>query len=79
MAYLEIPALKYKAIESVRKAVEILLENQELILPYTPEVGINIVETIDPRYARSPLDVAGVEGRIVKAGKRLVKVGDVKC
>ena len=78
MAYLEIPALKYKAVESVRKAVEILLENQELILPYTPEVGINIVETIDPRYARSPLDVAGVEGRIVKAGRRLVRVGDVK-
>lgn len=78
VAYLEIPALKYKAIENVRKAVKILLQNQEMILPYAPEVGINIVEAIDARYARSVFDVAGVEGRIVRAGEKLVKVGDIK-
>lgn len=78
MAYIEIPALKYKAIENVRKAVEIVLEKQHLILPYTPEVGINVVEAIDSRYARRIEDVVGVEGRLVKSGLRLVKVGDVK-
>ncbi|MEM4717759.1 MAG: bifunctional hydroxymethylpyrimidine kinase/phosphomethylpyrimidine kinase [Desulfurococcaceae archaeon] len=78
MAYLEIPALKYMAYENVRRAVEIILENQSLILPFTPEVGINVVEAIDHRYARNILDVIGVEGRIVKAGNKLVRVGDVK-
>ena len=78
LAYLEIPALKFKAMESVRRAVELLLENQDLVLPHTPEVGINVVEAIDPRYARTPDDVAGVEGRLVRAGNKLVKVGEVK-
>lgn len=78
LAYLEIPALKFKAMESVRRAVELLLENQDVVLPHTPEVGINVVEAIDPRYARTPDDVAGVEGRVVRAGNKLVKVGEVK-
>lgn len=78
MAILEIPALKYRAIENVERAVELLLENQDIVIPHTPEVGLNIVEAIDPRYARSINDVAGVEGRVVKAGSRLVKVGPVR-
>ncbi|MGC9149366.1 MAG: thiamine-phosphate synthase family protein [Sulfolobales archaeon] len=76
--YIEIPAAKYEAIENVRKAVEILLENQNLVLPYTPEVGINVAEAIKPMYVFSINDVAGVEGRIVKAGNRLIKVGEIK-
>lgn len=78
MAYIEIPALKFIAYENVRKAIEILLENQALVLPNTPEVGINIVEAIDYRYAKTILDVIGVEGRIVRAGNRLIRVGDIK-
>lgn len=78
IAYLEIPASKYHALESVEKAVELLLVNQEKIVQYTPEVGINIVEAIDPRYVKTRLDVIGVEGRIVKAGRGLVRVGDIK-
>ncbi|MEM1638554.1 MAG: bifunctional hydroxymethylpyrimidine kinase/phosphomethylpyrimidine kinase [Desulfurococcaceae archaeon] len=79
LAYIEIPALKYTAIENVRKAVEILLENQAKIIPYAPEVGINVVEAIDARYVESPLDVVGVEGRLVKAGNKLIKVGEIKA
>lgn len=78
VAYLEIPAYKYIAIENVKRAVYILLENQDLVLPHTPEVGINVVEAIDIRYARDISDVVGVEGRIVRAGDRLIKVGEVK-
>ncbi|AFK51447.1 phosphomethylpyrimidine kinase [Thermogladius calderae 1633] len=78
MAYLEVPAYKYAAIENVRRAVEALLENQALVMPYAPEVGINVVEAPHPLYATSPGDVVGVEGRIVRAGGRLVKVGDVR-
>lgn len=78
LAYLEIPALKYVAVENVRRAVEILIENQVKVLPYIPEVGLNVVEAIDARYARTPMDVIGVEGRIVKAGNKLIKVGDIK-
>lgn len=78
MAYLEIPALRYWAIENVRRAVELILDNQSVLLPYVPEVGMNVVEAISPIYAESLTDIVGVEGRIVKAGRRLVKVGEVK-
>lgn len=78
MAHLEIPALKYWAIENVRKAVELILDNQSSLLPHVPEVGMNVVEAISPIYADSLTDVVGVEGRIVKAGKRLVKVGEIR-
>lgn len=77
-AFIEIPALKYRALESVRHAVEVLLEKQELVLPYTPREGISIAEAISPLYARSVDDVAGVEGGVVEAGGRLVRTGDVK-
>jgi len=78
LAWIEIPAEKYRALSNVKKAVEILLENSNKILKYTPEVGINVVEAIDSKYATSISDVAGVKGRIVKAGDKLVAVGPVE-
>ncbi|WP_440059429.1 bifunctional hydroxymethylpyrimidine kinase/phosphomethylpyrimidine kinase [Thermogladius sp. 4427co] len=78
LAYLYIPASKYRAIESVMRAVDILLEKQDLLLPYVPEVGMNIAEAIEARFVNSIEDVIAVEGRIVRAGRRLVKVGDIK-
>lgn len=78
VAILEVRAEKYKAIQSVKKAVEMLLENSDLVLPYVPEVGINVAEVIDPRYASSLEDVVAVRGRIVRAGSRLVQVGPVE-
>ena len=62
----------------MKRAVEILLENSSRLLKYTPEVGINIVEAIDSKYTTSVEDIAGVKGRIVKVGNKLVAVGPVE-
>jgi len=78
LAWLEIPAEKYRAISNVKRAVEVLLENSSRLLKYVPEVGINVVEAIDSKYATSVEDVAGVKGRIVRVGDRLVAVGPVE-
>jgi len=78
VAWLEIKAERYSALSNVKKAVEILLENAGRVLPYVPEVGLNVVEAIDPKYSSGVEDVAGVLGRIVKAGNKLVPVGPVE-
>jgi hydroxymethylpyrimidine kinase/phosphomethylpyrimidine kinase len=78
VAWIEIPAEKFRVLSSAKKAVELILENSNRVLKYTPEVGINVVEAVDPKYATSVDDVAGVRGRIVKAGSRLVAVGPVE-
>jgi hydroxymethylpyrimidine/phosphomethylpyrimidine kinase len=78
MAWLEIPAEKFRVLSSVEEAVKILLENSSRVLKYTPEVGINVVEALDSKYAVSVNDVAGVKGRIVRAGDKLVVVGPVE-
>lgn len=78
MAWLEIPAERYWALEDVKTALNLLLENSDRVLPYVPEVGMNIARIVSPKYASSPLDVAAVSGRIVRAGTRLVPVGPVE-
>lgn len=78
VAWLEVPAERYRVLTSVKKALEILLDNAEKVLPHVPEVGINIVEAVDWRYAKGVEDVAGVTGRVVRAGNKLVPVGPVE-
>lgn len=78
IAWLEIPAEKYWAIEDVKQALNLLLENADRVLPYVPEVGMNLARVVDPRYARSPRDVVAVSGRIVRAGEKLIPVGPVE-
>ncbi|MEM4903586.1 MAG: bifunctional hydroxymethylpyrimidine kinase/phosphomethylpyrimidine kinase [Desulfurococcaceae archaeon] len=78
VAWLEIPAEKYRVLNEVKEAVELLLKNSGTVLQHVPEVGLNVVEAIDSKYASSVDDVAGVVGRIVKAGKKLVAVGPVE-
>ncbi|ADI31883.1 bifunctional hydroxymethylpyrimidine kinase/phosphomethylpyrimidine kinase [Staphylothermus hellenicus] len=78
MAWIEIPALKYHAVESVKEALQIIIENQKLFNKYIPETGSNLVMAIDPRYAETINDVAGVKGRIVRYGDRVKIVGPVE-
>ncbi|MEM1731953.1 MAG: bifunctional hydroxymethylpyrimidine kinase/phosphomethylpyrimidine kinase [Desulfurococcaceae archaeon] len=78
MAWLEIPAERYNAIKHVENAVQLVLNNSEKIYKYAPEVGINIVEAISPKYLRSTEDVAGVLGRVVKARGKLMQAGPVE-
>ncbi len=77
-AWLMIPAEKFKAIEDVERAVSIILENSELIAPYMPEVGMNVVEAIEYPYARTPEDVIGIEGRIVRVRNNIKAVGPAR-
>jgi len=76
-AWLEIPAQRFRALENVKRALEKLIKYGELVAQYLPEVGMNVAEAIDPKYARTPNDVAAVSGRIVRVGKSLKPVGGV--
>lgn len=78
VAWLMIPSEKFKAIRDVEKAISILLRNSEFIVPYMPEVGMNIVKAIEYPYVRSKEDIIGIEGRIVKIRKGLKVVGPAK-
>lgn len=78
MAWLEVPAERYRVLERVKQAVQIILDSAERILPHVPEVGLNVVEAVNWKYAISVEDVAGVQGRIVRVGRRLVPVGPVE-
>ncbi len=79
MAWLDIAAEKWWAIQDVEEAVAMLLAKQEAVARYAPEVGINVVKAIRYPYARSVEDVAAVEGRIVKTAKnKLIQVGPVR-
>ncbi len=77
MAWIEIPAEKQRVIENLRKALKIIVENQELLAKYIPETGTNIVMSIDPRYAKTIEDVAGVKGRITRISDREVRIGEL--
>ncbi|MET1160209.1 MAG: thiamine-phosphate synthase family protein [Thermoprotei archaeon] len=60
-------------IEYYRNRVEKILEKYDLVA-ITPEVGMNIVYA--PTKPRSPVDVIGLSGRIIRASDRVVVVGE---
>ncbi len=74
IASLEARAYRGEVLDQVRKAAEILLESGDVIVRagLAPEVGINIAMAIPQPYARGPMDVAAIPGRIRRAGLRLV-------
>lgn len=71
MAWLEIPAQRWEVMESLSRALEVVL-SEPLFLDAVPEVGMNIAMSLDWRYARTPGDVAAVEGRIRRGLEGLV-------
>jgi predicted fused transcriptional regulator/phosphomethylpyrimidine kinase len=62
-----------RVIQQLTYAVEMLKEGMDVGL--IPEVGMNIVYAIPD--ARTPEDVAGVLGRIVRLGNRVHPVGEI--
>jgi hydroxymethylpyrimidine/phosphomethylpyrimidine kinase len=74
-AWVDIPAERWKTVENIRKAVEILESNAELIQPLIPEVQMNLVMALPKNYARGIDDVAGILGRIVRYGSRIKASG----
>jgi hydroxymethylpyrimidine kinase/phosphomethylpyrimidine kinase len=65
MAWLEIPAERWRAVEEMNEALRLIEENAEKLARVIPEVQSNLGYVIDLRYARDSGDVVAVPGRIV--------------
>ncbi|RLG81050.1 MAG: bifunctional hydroxymethylpyrimidine kinase/phosphomethylpyrimidine kinase [Thermoprotei archaeon] len=78
MAWIHLPAYRYEVLNEVQEAVKKLVGNSDKLRKYMPEVGMNLVMSLPPEYAKSINDVAGVKGRIVKYGDSIRPVGPVK-
>ncbi len=61
------------SLTSVRRAVESLMDNSDVLLSYVPETGISIAEIIPG--ANSAENAVGIEGRVIRAGQRLIAAG----
>ncbi|MEN2999672.1 MAG: bifunctional hydroxymethylpyrimidine kinase/phosphomethylpyrimidine kinase [Acidilobaceae archaeon] len=72
VSWLEVPAERYRVLQEVEKGVEVLVGNARDVVGLIPEVSTNIVMALPKLYAKTPLDVAGVPGRIGRFGERLV-------
>ena len=66
VAWLYIPAERYRVLEAVEEAVGILVENGRLVSRLVPEVLMNIGMALPSPYARTPMDVAAIPGRIAR-------------
>ena len=75
-AWIHIPAEKWNVYEELKDAIDKILSID--IVDIIPEVGTNFVYALPSLYARDINDVAGVEGRIVRAGKKAKMVGEIK-
>ncbi|NPA98062.1 MAG: bifunctional hydroxymethylpyrimidine kinase/phosphomethylpyrimidine kinase, partial [Crenarchaeota archaeon] len=76
-AWLIIPAEKYRVIETLWEAVKDFISIPG-INDLIPEVGTNIVYSLPAFYARTTLDVAGVEGRITRGIEKPVIHGLIR-
>jgi hydroxymethylpyrimidine/phosphomethylpyrimidine kinase len=65
MAWLEIPAERWHAVEEMNEALRMIEENAEKFARSLPEVQSNLGYVIDLRYAKDRGDVVAVPGRIV--------------
>jgi len=69
----ELNAEKFRVIEELKKAVEVIEGNSALIEDLIPEVQMNIAYALPKPYLRGLSDVAAIPGRIVKLDGRGVK------
>ena len=76
MATLYNEAEKFRVLENVHAAAKMIEENSELFIPYAAEVGTQIAMAVS--YASNKWHVAAVEGRIVKVGNKLRRVGCIR-
>lgn len=73
-AWLGIAAEKWRVYEELKNAVDLLINMN--IVDFIPEVGMNFAYALPYPYARGTEDVAAIEGRIVKAGKK-ARAGEI--
>ncbi len=65
-AWVEIPAEKYRILENINNALEILVKHGEFVSKLIPETQTNLVMALSRKYSRTVNDVAGIPGRIVR-------------
>ncbi len=68
-------AERWRVYEELSNSIEILMEKN--IVDLIPEVAMNFAYSLPCHYAKNEDDVAAIEGRIVRAGKK-AKRGEVK-
>ncbi|MGC9116501.1 MAG: bifunctional hydroxymethylpyrimidine kinase/phosphomethylpyrimidine kinase [Conexivisphaera sp.] len=76
-SWVDVPAERYRALQDVRLALRVLLENEFYVSRLVPESSINIAAALPAPYASGAGDVASVVGGIGRFGSRLVARGDV--
>ena len=64
ISWIMIPAERYRVLMDLEKAIEYLKRHGEIVNKVIPEVFMNIGMALPRPYARSPLDVAAIPGRI---------------
>lgn len=76
-SWMEVPAERFKALQDVRLALRVLLENEFFVSPLVPEGSIDVGVALPSPYASGPGDVAWVVGGLGRSGSRLIARGDV--
>jgi hydroxymethylpyrimidine/phosphomethylpyrimidine kinase len=76
--WLEMDAERYRVLQNVEEAVSILLDNEDIVYDYIPEVGMNIAMSLPAHIAATRDHVAAVQGRIVKSTAGIIPVGPVR-
>lgn len=71
LAWLEIPAEKFRVLSKLSEALALLEAEGRVFARLTPEVQMNLVYSLPKPYAQTLADVAGIPGRIVKIGGRV--------
>ncbi|MEM0197306.1 MAG: thiamine-phosphate synthase family protein [Fervidicoccaceae archaeon] len=69
---------RMRAIRSVKTAADMIIKRSELLSKISPEVGINVAESVPCWLITGREDVAAVEGRIVRVKDTLRQVGCVE-
>jgi len=75
IAWLAKDAERWRVFDALSSAVDALMKKD--ILDFIPEVGMNFAYALPSIYLRDENDVAAIEGRIVRAGRRARK-GEIK-
>ncbi len=74
-SWMAIPASRWDVLVEVERAVEMLRKAEDVVYKLVPEVQMNVAMAIERPYARTPLDVAAIPGRIGVYRDRLVVKG----
>jgi hydroxymethylpyrimidine/phosphomethylpyrimidine kinase len=77
-SWVDVPAERFRALQDVRLALRVLVENEFFVSRVVPESSMNVAAALPAPYASGPGDVAAIAGGIGRFGRRLVARGEVE-